>query len=59
MEVYKARLTGFGFNALVIMEGHNIEAILAALKTAKETKDKPTALILKTFKGNVLNYINV
>ena len=58
MEVYKARLTGFGFNALVV-DGHNIEAILAALKTAKETKDKPTALILKTFKGNVLNYINV
>ena len=58
MEVYKARLTEFGFNALVV-DGHNIEAILAALKTAKETKDKPTALILKTFKGNVLNYINV
>ena len=57
-DVYKARLAAFGFNALVI-DGHSIEAILAALKNAKETKDKPTALILKTFKGNVLNYINV
>ena len=50
MEVYKARCDSFGFNSLVI-DGHDVKAILAALKNARETKDKPTALILKTYKG--------
>ena len=58
IDIYKARLAAFGFNALVV-DGHSIEEILAALKNARETKDKPTALILKTFKGSVLNYMNV
>lgn len=50
MEMYKARCEGFGMNALVV-DGHDVKAVLAALATAKATKDKPTALILKTYKG--------
>ena len=50
MDVYRARCDSFGFNALVV-DGHDVDAVAAALKNAEETKGKPTALILKTFKG--------
>ena len=50
MEMYKSRCEGFGMNALIV-DGHDVKALLAALKNAKETKDKPTALILQTYKG--------
>lgn len=53
MEIYKARCDGFGFNSLVV-DGHDVKAIQAALKNAKETKGKPTALILKTLKGEII-----
>lgn len=50
MEVYRLRLEGFGFNAIVV-DGHDVEQLCKAFHEAKCTKDKPTALIAKTFKG--------
>ena len=50
MDMYKARCEGFGMNTLIV-DGHSVKALLAALAFAQETKDKPTALILKTYKG--------
>lgn len=35
----------------MIIDGHNFDEIVAALETARSTKDKPTAIIAKTFKG--------
>jgi len=40
----------FGWNALEV-NGHNIEAIIAAVETAKMEKTKPTMVILDTTKG--------
>ncbi|VDM67026.1 unnamed protein product, partial [Strongylus vulgaris] len=45
-----ARYAAFGFNAIVV-DGHNFEELINALETARNTKDKPTAIIAKTFKG--------
>ncbi|CAG0912235.1 unnamed protein product [Notodromas monacha] len=50
MDTYKNRLESFGFHALVI-DGHDVQALLSAFQEAKLTKGKPTAIIAKTFKG--------
>ena len=39
----------FGWNVLSV-EGHEIDAILSAVKTAHQVTDKPTAIICKTVK---------
>ncbi|KAG4074412.1 hypothetical protein HA402_000391 [Bradysia odoriphaga] len=50
VEVYRKRVESFGFNAIVV-DGHDVEELLKAFHEASVTKDKPTALIAKTFKG--------
>lgn len=50
VEVYRRRLDAFGFNAIVV-DGHDVEELVKAFHEASETKDKPTAIIAKTFKG--------
>ncbi|KAJ6634960.1 Transketolase-like protein 2 [Pseudolycoriella hygida] len=50
VEVYRKRAESFGFNAIVV-DGHDVEELLKAFYEASITKDKPTALIAKTFKG--------
>lgn len=50
MEVYRRRLDAFGFNAIVV-DGHDVEELCKAFHEASVTKDKPTAIIAKTFKG--------
>ncbi|XP_003383991.1 PREDICTED: transketolase-like protein 2 [Amphimedon queenslandica] len=50
LETYRKRADAFGFNAIIV-DGHDVEKLIEAFETAAATKDKPTALILKTFKG--------
>lgn len=50
MEVYRKRLDSFGFHAIVV-DGHDVVELIKAFEVAANTKDKPTALICKTFKG--------
>lgn len=50
MDTYRARLEAFGFNAIVV-DGHDVEEVVKALHEASVVKDKPTAIIAKTFKG--------
>lgn len=56
MEVYRKRLEAFGFNALVV-DGHDVEELVKAFHEAQTTKDRPTAIIAKTFKGK--NFPNI
>ncbi|XP_065183117.1 transketolase-like [Sycon ciliatum] len=49
-EAYKMRLQSFGWNAIVV-DGHDIAALVEAFKQGRDCTDKPTALIAKTFKG--------
>jgi len=50
LEIYQKRAESFGFNAIIV-DGHDINALVNAFHAAKQTKGKPTALICKTFKG--------
>lgn len=46
----------FGWNVLSI-DGHSIPQILQAVEVAKAVKDRPTAIICKTVKGNGVSFM--
>ncbi|MEO6307248.1 MAG: transketolase [Nitrospiraceae bacterium] len=56
MESYRSRWAGFGWHALVV-DGHDLSALLAAFDTAACTKGKPTVLLAKTFKGKGISFM--
>lgn len=56
MEAYRARWTGFGWHAIVV-DGHDIPALLAAFDEAARTTGKPTVLLAKTFKGKGISFV--
>ena len=56
MESYRARWSGFGWHA-VIVDGHDLPAILGAFEEAARTKHKPTVLLAKTFKGKGISFM--
>ncbi|MBM4127396.1 MAG: transketolase [Nitrospira sp.] len=56
MKAYKSRWAGFGWNALVV-DGHNLKALLAAFANAAKTKGRPTVLLAKTFKGKGISFM--
>jgi len=50
METYRKRWDSFGWNAIVL-DGNNIEDLLKAFFDANQTKDRPTCILAKTYKG--------
>jgi len=50
MEAHAARWRGFGWNAIVI-DGHDMQAILDALDQARATQGRPTVILARTVKG--------
>ena len=50
------KLEAFGFHVEAI-DGHDFDAIEAALNAAKATKGKPTAVVMKTVKGKAVSYM--
>lgn len=50
------KFRAFGWHAIVC-DGHDFEAMLAAINEAKETKGKPTVIILKTIKGKGVSFM--
>ena len=45
-----ARFAAFGWN-VILVDGHDYDALAAAFEKAKNTKDQPTVLIANTIKG--------
>jgi transketolase len=56
MEAYRARWSAFGWNALVV-DGHDLSAVLDAFEEAARTKHRPTVLLARTFKGKGISFI--
>jgi transketolase len=50
MEEYRARFEAFGWNAIVV-DGHDIPALLDAYDNALHTTDRPTVVLARTVKG--------
>ncbi|UYV65438.1 TKT, partial [Cordylochernes scorpioides] len=51
IEVYAQRAASFGFHPIMV-DGHDVSALLKAFQEAQQVKDKPTAILAKTYKGN-------
>ena len=52
----KEKFEAFGWNTLEI-DGHNFEEIANAVKKAKESLDKPTAIVAHTTKGKGISFM--
>jgi transketolase len=50
MDAYAARWRAFGWHALVV-DGHDVSALLDAFEEARRTKGRPTMLLARTLKG--------
>ena len=50
VEIYEQRFASFGWHTIVI-DGHNVNEIIAAFTKARSNTGYPTAIICKTFKG--------
>ncbi len=56
LEALARRWRAFGWHAIVI-NGHDLNAILDALAEARETKGRPTMILAKTFKGFGISFV--
>ncbi len=56
MDAYRSRWTGFGWHAIVV-DGHDIAAILQAFDEAARTKGRPTVVLARTYKGKGISFI--
>lgn len=50
MSVYERRVASFGFHTIVV-DGHDVSALIDAFNQAANTPGKPTAILAQTFKG--------
>ncbi|XP_077285923.1 transketolase-like protein 2 [Arctopsyche grandis] len=50
MMVYHQRMEAFGLHTLTV-DGHDVEELCKAFYSAETTKNKPTAVVCKTYKG--------
>lgn len=50
------KFMSFGFNVINI-DGHNIDSIIDAFATAKQTKGRPSVIIAKTIKGKGVSFM--
>lgn len=55
-EPFDVKFEAFGFNVIMV-DGHNFAELEAAFNKAKNTKDKPTAIIAKTTKGKGVSFM--
>ena len=55
VETYRARWNAFGWHAMVI-DGHDLTEVLAALREARATKGKPTIILARTLKGKGVSF---
>ena len=51
-----AKFEAFNFKTVTI-DGHDFDQIRSAMKTARETKGQPTAIIMKTLKGKGVSFM--
>ena len=56
MEAYARRWTAFGWNAVVI-DGHDIPALLDAFDQARRATDRPTMILARTVKGKGVSFV--
>jgi transketolase len=56
MDALAARWRAFGWHAIVV-DGHDMDAIVDALAEAKRTKGRPTMILARTIKGKGVSFV--
>jgi transketolase len=56
MDAHRQRWAAFGWDAMVI-DGHDMERVLAALAEARRTKDVPSVILARTLKGKGVSFL--
>jgi transketolase len=56
MDAYASRWRAFGWHAIVV-DGHDVGAVLAALGEAGDTTGRPTMILARTVKGKGISFI--
>ena len=56
MEAFASRWRAFGWHAIVV-DGHDLTALLAALAEARATKGQPTMILARTIKGKGISFV--
>ncbi len=54
---YKKKMVAFGWNTIIVPDGHSISACVDAYAKAKAMKGRPTAIIARTIKGKGLSFL--
>ena len=57
LKTYQKRLEAFGWNTIVVSEGHNIRQISKAYQEAASQDSAPTMIIAKTTKGKGVSFL--
>ena len=55
-EAYERRVSSFGWETIVI-DGHDIEEVLASLEKASRAEDRPVMIIARTIKGKGVSFV--
>jgi transketolase len=56
MDAYARRWIAFGWHAIVV-DGHDINALVDAFERARHTIDRPTMILAKTIKGKGVSFV--
>jgi transketolase len=56
MQAYASRWSAFGWHAIVV-DGHDVPAILDAFEQARGVDDRPTMILARTVKGKGISFI--
>ena len=56
MDAYARRWAAFGWNAIVV-DGHDLTALLDAFERARQTTDRPTMILARTIKGKGVSFV--
>jgi len=56
IDTYKKRFAAFGWRVLPI-DGHDMAQVVSALRKARRSKDAPSVILAKTFKGRGVSFI--
>ena len=57
IEEYQKRISAFGWQTILIKDGHNFPEILAAFDKIGKEKGKPTMIVAKTIKGKGVSFL--
>lgn len=56
IEPVKEKYLAFGWHVIEV-DGHDIEALLKAFETARQIKEKPTVIVIRTIKGKGVSFM--